>query len=233
VSAIIRSQSQVSGTVSSGTGFTLQETSAAPQAGDVRFLFFNVSSGNTITPPSGWTVYVNAQVGAGTLLVASKPWVAGVGSEVVNFTTASQIGIELISVTGLDTAATPQVVTNGSATNGTTLTTGSVTPATADGLLLAYFVASLSANATTATMSNPAALTGFTDTERSTVSAASYVLRVSSVGITSTATLGPYTATSSGAGTWRTALVAIPSATTTTGAANFLPYLGLGTGVSR
>lgn len=229
--AAVRGYSGVVG--SGGTTLTIGETSAGPQAGDVRYVFVNSSTAGTATLPSGWTTVFNGQVASGSLAVGYKAWAAGVGTETITFAASTQIGAEIASVSGVDTATAPVVATNGSTTAGTAITTASVTPPSSSGLLVAYFAANLTSGATTGTLSNPA---GMVDGEQHPGAAASsYVIRISSVALSSAAATSTYTATASAsAASYRTAVIAIPSASSgPTGTANFLPYLGLGTGVSR
>lgn len=218
----------LSGLVTSGTTLSISETSASPQAGDVRYVFINVSSSATITPPSGWTALSNGVVGAGTLGVFSKPWVSGVGTENFTVSASSQIGAQAVAVTGVNQTLTPQVATNGSGTAGTALSTTSITPAVSAGLLLAYFAVTLSTGATTGTLSTPTGLT--LQATHPGAASASYVILTGSEAITSTASTGSFTSTASGSGTWRTAALLIPSTTAggPTATLAFLSFLGSG-----
>lgn len=215
----------VTGSVIQAASIAIAETDGSPQAGDYRYLFLNYGSASApVTLPSGWTSLVNATVGSGELVVAYKPWAAGVGTETVSVASSSNIGHEVVAVTAMDTAATPTVITNGSATASTAVSTAALTPTTADGLLLGYFALTVSSGATTATLSNPTGTTSL-DTHPGAASA-SYVIRMSSVAITSTAAAGPYTATGSTSGTYRTAALFVPTATASH-AGQFFPFLRL------
>lgn len=224
-----------SGVVTSGSGFTIAETSASPQAGDYRYVFINCSPGATITLPSGWTSVFNGSVGSGTLAVGYKPWVAGVGTETVTLSGSSQIGAELVALGAVNTAVAPTAATAGSTTAGTSLTAASLTPTSADGFLIVYYAQTLTSGAPTATLSNPAGLSDLR-TDNATV-ASSYVIRVSATALTTTAATAAYTSTASGSGTWRSATLFVPAAagggSTPAATGRFFPFLGLGTGVAR
>lgn len=219
--AIVRAATGAANATS--TAFTIGETSGSPQAGDVRFIFGSFGgSGVTVTFPPGWTTLYNAIIGSGTLVVAYKAWVAGVGTETIRMNTSTYSSLELATVTGLDPSATPQLTTNGNATSSSTLTATGLTPNVNDGLLLAFFAQSVSSSANTGTLSTPAGLT-LVDS-RVPAATTGYPVKLCSEAITSKTATGNFVSTSNRSGSWRTAVVVIPSAVAPAPSSQFLPF---------
>jgi hypothetical protein len=206
---------------SGGINYAITETAANPQAGDIRFLFAMLSANITVTPPTGWTTVFNGQVGARTLFIMSRTWAAGVGSQTLT-SGNSFYAIELVSVAGADTAASPQLSTNGSSTASTSPTATGLTPATADGLALGFFAIVLASGATTATISTPSGMTLVNSVTSPTAQGYDHIL--TSKAITSTAATGDFVATSTSA-PWQAALLLVPSASGVTNPGQWFPFL--------
>lgn len=221
----------------SAASANIPETAGSPQAGDTRFIFMLNSPTATITTPAGWTPLFNGNTtSTRTYGVFSRPWVAGVGNQVVSFSTGV-VAMQIIAVAGLDPAATPQLSVNGGTTTGTTATATGMTPTTADQLAVihaGWIYNSPNTGADTATFTSPSGATQVLAT-RPTGSTTGYDGVLSSRPVTSTAATGTFTTTTNTTATaWISALLLIPSvASATPTAGNFLPYLGLGGGVSR
>lgn len=213
MAATVRGATGAASTSSGSTSITITETAASPQAGDIRYLFINTATTVTPTLPAGWAVVLPVtNVGSGNLAVASKRWVAGVGSETVTFGTTALSAYEIVAVSGADQDLTPQIVTNGGAA-ATTLTSASVTPTVGDGLLLVYFAQTESATSSTTLFggTNPATIPGVTVLDSRAGGATSgYAVAVGALPTTGAPT-GAFSATSDHSGAWRTAALLIPS----------------------
>lgn len=199
----------VTGAAASGSSFTIAETAAGPLAGDIRYLFLHVSAFATLTIPTGWTT-IYSDVGTDSnLYVLSRAWVAGVGSQTISLTASTYYAYELVAVSGVNTGATPQLVSN-DVSGGTAITATGLTPTVTSGLLLAFFAVTYSSGATTKTLTLPTGMTAVDNHAATT--AVGTVERIASKPITSLTATGNFVSTASATCTfYRTATIIIAS----------------------
>lgn len=207
------------GITTAAAGFNITSASASPVDGDIRLVILQVGSSVTVTVPSGWTTILNDTTYASTRVVSFyRKYVAATDSATVSCTynTSSNQVVTFINLGNqVDTAGTFVWVNNGG-TSGTSFASPSLTPSTANGMLITTFHEAVTGGASGVTLSTPAGMSSMGQkipTGTQTRTALSTYLNLTSAAATST-----YTSTSNTTGTtgWTGTSIFVPAINTTT-----------------